>query len=32
VAQGTPEFVAKKSARSHTAQVLGEFLLSRGNP
>ena len=29
VAQGTPEAVARKSARSHTADILGAFLRER---
>jgi excinuclease ABC subunit A len=30
VAQGDPEGLARRSAKSHTARILGEFLLERG--
>ena len=30
VAQGTPEAIASKPGRSHTARILGEFLAERG--
>ena len=30
VAQGSPESVARRPAKSHTAKILGEFLQERG--
>jgi excinuclease ABC subunit A len=30
VAQGTPEAIARKAGKSHTARILGEFLSERG--
>jgi excinuclease ABC subunit A len=30
VAEGDPEGIARKAAKSHTARILGEFLLERG--
>jgi len=30
VAQGSPEAIARKPAKSHTARILGEFLGQRG--
>jgi excinuclease UvrABC ATPase subunit len=32
VAQGSPEYVAKAVAKSHTARVLRPFLTERGRP
>jgi excinuclease ABC subunit A len=32
VAQGTPESIARKPNKSHTAKILGEFLVERGVP
>jgi excinuclease ABC subunit A len=32
VAQGNPDSIARKSDKSHTARILGEFLIERGVP